>query len=171
MKSIRTILAGTLLGGGALLATAAGISIAAAQTPPSAPMPDGPHGPHGPHGWGPGRIYAKLGLSAEQQASVGAIFEAAKPQMQSLHEQMKANHLKLIQTSPDDPNYANVVAEVAASNAALASRRTTQSENVRSQVNAILTPAQKTQLASLEAQWAANPPKGRWGHRPPPPEG
>jgi len=162
------VAAGMLLAGGALLTAAAGISIATAQT--STPTPAGPHG--GPHGWGPGHMYGKLGLTAEQQASIKSIFAAAKPQMRSLHEQMEANHLKLSQTSPDDPNYASTVAEVAASNATLASQRTTQSENLRSQINAILTPAQKTQLAALQAQWAANPHRGPWGghgHGGPPP--
>jgi periplasmic protein CpxP/Spy len=162
MKTIRIMVAGTLLGGGALLASAAGISLAAAQTP---------QGEHAPHEWGPGRLYSKLGLTAEQQASVRAIFEAGKPQMKTLHEQMQANHLKLSQTSPDDPNYASVVAEVAASNATLASQRTTQAEHVRAQIHALLTPAQKTQLAALEAQRAAEPHHEHWGHRPPPPEG
>jgi Spy/CpxP family protein refolding chaperone len=169
MKSIRTLVAGTLLGAGVLLASAAGIDIAIAQAPATAPA-----GPHGPHGWGPGHLYSKLGLTAEQQSSIKAIFEAAKPQMKTLHEQQQANHLKLSQTAPDDPNYANVVAEVSASNASLAAQRTTQSENVRSQIHALLTPAQKTQLAALEAQWAANPHRGDWGahggHRPPPPD-
>jgi Spy/CpxP family protein refolding chaperone len=88
---------------------------------------------------------------------------AARPQMKSLHEQMRANHLKLMQTKPDDPNYANVVAEVAQSNATLASERTTQGSQLRTQMYAVLTPAQKTQLATLEAQWAAHPHHGRGG--------
>jgi len=169
MKTVRKIAAGTLLGGGILLASAAGVSIATAQTSTGTSAP----APAGPHGWGPGRMYSKLGLTAEQQASIKSIFETAKPQMKTLHEQMKANHLKLSQTSPDDPNYPAVVSEVAAANATLASQRTTQSENIRSKINALLTPEQKTQLAALQAQWAANPHKGHWGHRapPPPPEG
>jgi Spy/CpxP family protein refolding chaperone len=121
----------------------------------------------GHHGWGPGRLYAKLNLTAEQQAAIKAIYTAARPQMQSLHATMKANHLKLTQTTPDDPNYATVVAEVAQSNAALASQRTTQDSEIKAQIYALLTPAQKTQLTTLEAEWAANPHQGHWGHRGP----
>jgi periplasmic protein CpxP/Spy len=83
--------------------------------------------------------------------------------MTSMREQMRANHLKLAQTKPDDPNYVNVVAEVAQSNATLASQRTTQGSQLWAQMYAVLTPAQKTQLATLQAQWAANPHRGRWG--------
>ncbi len=160
-------------GGAAGRAAAAGGAAAglpaAADAPPPAAMPGPPHG--GPQGWGPGRMYARLGLTAGQQSSVKAILAAAKPQMQSLHEQMRANHLRLGRTSPDDPHFADVVAEVAASNATLASQRTTQSQHVRSQINALLTPAQKTQLKDLEAQWEARPHRGPWGghgHEAPP---
>jgi len=102
----------------------------------------------------------QLGLSAEQQASIKAIMTAAKPQMKSAHDQMRANHLKLMQTKPDDPNYGNIVAEVAQSNAALASQRTTRAAELRAQMYAVLTPAQKTQLTALEAQWAEHPHHG-----------
>jgi protein CpxP len=175
MKSIRNVLAGTVLAGGALLTAAAGLSIATAQTTTATsaavtPPPGDPHGP-GRRGWGPERLYSKLGLTAEQKSQIKAIFTAARPQMKTLHEQMRANHLKLMQTKPDDPNYANVTAEVAQSNATLASQRTTQGAQLRTQMYAVLTPAQKTQLATLEAQWEANPHQGRWGHRGPGPNG
>ncbi len=170
MRSIYTVLAGTLLAGGVLLGTAAGFSSASAADDASALSP--PAG-HGPHGFGPERIFGKLGLSAEQQASIKSIFAAAKPQMKNLREQVRSNHLKLIQTKPDDPSYGNRVAEVAQSNAALASQRTTQGAELRTQLYAVLTPAQKTQFAALEYQWAANPRRGRWqehGHHPAGPE-
>jgi len=166
MKSIRNVLAGSLVAGGALLAGAAAFGVAsAADDATSSAAATAPSATRGQHGWGPGRIYAKLNLTAEQQASIKAIYTAAKPQMQSLHATLKANHLKMSQTTPDDPNYASVVAEVAQSNAALASQRTTQSSEITAQIYALLTPAQKTQLATLEAEWAANPHQGHWGHR------
>ena len=159
MKSIRKVVAGTVLAGGALVAAAAGLSIASAAdtTPPSTTAPaGGPHwGWHGHHHFGPGRLLHKLNLTDEQKASIKSIMTAAKPQMQSLGAQARANHLKLEQTAPDSPNYATVVAEVAQSNATLASQRTTQGTQLWSQIYAVLTPAQKTQLASLQAQRAA----------------
>jgi len=173
MKTMRMVFAGALMAGGALLTAILGFSTAAAAgdtaaaaAPTGAPAA-GPHGwGHGPGGDGPGHLYSKLGLSAEQQASIKAIVMAAKPQMKSLHDQMRANHLKLTQTKPDDPNYGNVVAEVAQSNATLASQRTTRAADLRTQMYALLTPAQKTQLTALEAQWAQHPHHGSWRHGP-----
>jgi protein CpxP len=159
MKSIRKVLVGTFLAGGALLSTAIGLSVAsAADQATAAPPPPGSHGPRGPE-----HIFSKLGLTAEQQASIKAIMTAARPQEKSLHDQMRANRAKLIQTKPDDPNYAQVVAEVAQANAALASQRTSQHAEVRAKTYAVLTPAQKAQLATLEAQWLAHPRPAHWG--------
>jgi Spy/CpxP family protein refolding chaperone len=161
LKSIRHTLAGMVLTGGALLAVATGFSPASAAGDATAAAPGAPD--HRPHGFGPEHMFSKLGLTAEQQASIKSIVTAARPQMQTLHGQMQANHLKLMQTKPDDPNYGNVVAEVAQSNATLASQRTTQAAELRSQMYAVLTPAQKTQLATLEAQEAAHPHHGHGG--------
>jgi Spy/CpxP family protein refolding chaperone len=162
MKSIRNLLAGSVLSGA--LAAAAGASLAADNAAPP-PAATAQHEP-GQH-FGPGRIFSKLGLNAEQQQSIKAIFTAARPQMKNLHEQMRANHVKLMQTKPDDPNYASVVAEAAQSNATLASQRTTQGAQMRAQMYAVLTPAQKTQFAALEAKWQAEPHhRGRGAHGP-----
>jgi len=178
MKPMRMVFAGILMAGGALLTATSALSTAAAADDTAAPMPPpgapaagtpgaGPHGwGHGPGGDGPGHLYSKLGLSAEQQASIKSIMTAAKPQMKSMHDQMRANHLKLMQTKPDDPNYGNVVAEVAQSNAALASQRTARVAELRTQMYAVLTPAQKTQLTALEAQWAQHPHHGAGRHGP-----
>jgi protein CpxP len=167
MKPMRMVFAGILMAGGAVVAATSALSTAAAadDAAAAAPAPGaGPHGwGHGPGGDGPGHLFSKLGLNAEQQASIKAIMTAAKPQMKSMHDQMRANHLKLMQTKPDDPNYGNLVAEVAQSNAALASQRTTRAAELRTQMYAVLTPAQRTQLTALEAQWADQPHHGRHG--------
>ena len=118
MKSIRNMLTATLLTAGAVLTAAAGLSIASAQTlttttttPPAAPS-----GPSGHHGWGhhrgPWHLLKKLGLSDGQKAQVKAIMTAARPEMQSLHEQMHANMQKLQQTQPTDANYSTIVSQV-----------------------------------------------------------
>jgi periplasmic protein CpxP/Spy len=75
--------------------------------------------------------------------------------MKSIHQEMRANSLKLRQTQPNDPNYANVVAQVTQANGSLHSQMITQRETVRAQVFKVLTPAQQTQLAALQAQMQA----------------
>jgi Spy/CpxP family protein refolding chaperone len=157
MKSIRNVLFGTLVAGGAVLATVGGLSIATAQEATTATTTNTGHqGGHFHHRHGGlWREYSKLGLTDDQKASIKAIFTAAKPQMQTLHQQAQADRLKLLQTKPDDPNYATVAAEVAQSEATLASQRSTQHSQLRAQIYAVLTPAQKTQLATQQAQWAA----------------
>jgi protein CpxP len=152
MKSNRNWLAGSLLGAAAVSAAAMGISIATAadEATPAAPAAPGPHAWHDHPG--AGHLLAKLNLSAEQQAAVKTIMANARPQMKSLHQEMRANSLKLLKTQPNDPNYANVVAQVTQANGALHSQLITQKEAARAQVFKVLTPAQQTQLAALQAQ-------------------
>ncbi len=154
MKSKRNVLAAVLMASGALLAASASHMVAVADDTATTPPPP-PQGGHWHHHGGPMRLLSQLGLTDEQKASIKTIFQAAKPQMQALHQQAQANHQKLTQSKPDDPNHASVVAEVAQSEATLASQRTSQMDSVRSQIYALLTPTQKTQLATLEAQHAA----------------
>ena len=157
MKSIRSLLTATLLTAGALLTAATGMSIAraadeAATTEP--PPPPGPHEWH--HHGGPWRLLGKLGLTAAQKQQIKDIMTAAHPQMQSLHEQMQANSLKLRQTQPTDPNYANIVSQVSQTQGSLTAQMVTQRADVRAQVFKVLTPAQQGQLATLEAEMQAH---------------
>jgi protein CpxP len=152
MKSNRNLLAGSFLAAGALLAAATSISVATAadEAATAAPRAPGEHAWHRHHG--AGHLLAKLNLSAEQQASVKTIMASAGPQMKSIHQEMRANSLKLRQTQPNDPNYANVVAQVTQANGSLHSQMITQREAARAQVFKVLTPAQQTQLVALQAQ-------------------
>jgi protein CpxP len=155
MKSNRNLLAGTLLAAGALVTAAASISIATAADETTTPPPAAP----GPHGWhhhhGAGHLLSKLNLSAEQQASIKTIRESAAPQMKSIHQEMRANSLKLSQTQPTAANYQSVVSQVTQANGSLHSQMITQKEAVRAQIFKVLTPAQQTQLATLQAQMQA----------------
>src|SRR6202012_2656542 len=157
MKSNRNLLAGTVLAAGALVMTAAGISIATAADEPTTAAPaaaaPGPHGWH--HHHGAGHLLSKLNLSAEQQASIKTIMANAAPQMKSIHQEMRANSLKLSQTQPTDANYQSVVSQVTQANGSLHSQMITQREAVRAQIFKVLTPAQQTQLATLKAQMQA----------------
>jgi periplasmic protein CpxP/Spy len=158
MKSNRNLLAGTVLAAGALVAMAAGISIATAADEPTTAAPAAPAAP-GPHGWhhhrGAFHLLSKLNLSAEQQASIKTIMANAAPQMKSIHQEMRTNSLKLSQTQPTDANYPSVVSQVTQANGSLHSQMITQREAVRAQIFKVLTPAQQTQLAALKAQMQA----------------
>jgi len=162
MKSIRNLLTATLLAAGAVLTAASSMSIASAAdeaTPTTTPPPPGPHG--GFHHRGPWHLLSKLDLTAEQKTQIKAIMTAARPQMESLHQQMHANALKLQQTKPTDPNYTSITSQVSQTHGSLSAQMLTQHAEVRAQVFKVLTPAQQTQLATLEAQAQAH--KGQWG--------
>ena len=99
MQSIRNLLSATLLSAGAVVA-ASSMSIAtAADVTPPPPPPAGAPGAPGPHGWhhhrGPGHLFAKLGLSDAQKEQIKTIMTAARPQMQSLHEQMQTQRAEV----------------------------------------------------------------------------
>jgi periplasmic protein CpxP/Spy len=168
MKSNRILLVGTLLAAGALVTAAASISIATAadETTTAPPAAPGPHGWHHHH-HGAFHLLSKLNLSAEQQASIKTIMANAAPQMKSIHQEMRANSLKLSQTQPTAANYSSVVSQVTQANGSLHSQMITQREAVRAQVFKVLTTAQQTQLAALQAQIQARMQAGRgaWAGR------
>jgi Spy/CpxP family protein refolding chaperone len=179
MKPIRNLLTATLLAAGAVL-TAASSAVVASAADTTTPPPPAP-GAQGPHGWhhhgGPWHLLGKLGLSATQKQQIKDIMTAARPQMQTLHEQMHANMLKLRQTKPTDPSYSSVTSQVSQTHGTLSAQMLTQRAEVRAQVFKVLTQPQQTQLATLEAQMQAH----KHGHRggpngpatgdAPPPEG
>jgi protein CpxP len=181
MKPIRKGLAASLLATGALVAAAAGVAISTAgmatafaaddatPTTTTAPPP-GPHGWHGHH-HGPWAMLSKLGLSDAQKQSIKTIMTNAHPQMQSLHEQMHANSLKLRQTAPTDANYSSIAAQVSQTHGSLSAQLMTQQAEVRAQIYNVLTPAQQTQLTALEAQMEARHAAHGAGRGGPPPEG
>jgi Spy/CpxP family protein refolding chaperone len=126
-----------------------------------------PPAPPGPHEWhhheGPWHLLGKLGLNDAQKQQIKEIMTAARPQMQTLHEQMRANSVKLRQTLPTDPSYASVVSQVSQTEGSLAAQMMTQRADVRAQVFKVLTPAQQGQLATLEAQMPPHKHGGRGG--------
>ena len=142
------------------MTAAAGLSIASAQTTTTTPSA----GPSGHHGWhhhrGPWHLLSKLGLSDAQKTQIKSIMTAAKPEMQSLHQQMRTNMQKLEQTQPSDANYSTIASQVSQTHGSLSAQMMTQRATVRAQIFKVLTPAQQTQLATLKAQMAA-----RWQSR------
>jgi len=159
MKSIRNSLTATLAAGALLAAT--GMSFAGAADDAAATQPPPPPGmPGWHHQGGPWRLLGKLDLSAAQKQQVKEIVTAARPQMKSLRDEMQANSQKLWQTQPSDPGYAGIVSQVSQMHGSLAAQMMAQRADLRAQVFKVLTPAQQTQLAALEAEKHAH-----GGHR------
>jgi len=157
-SAVAAIAAVVLIGGSVpLVALAAQDAANTTTTPPPGGHPGWGHHPGG-HGWGPAHLYRKLGLTADQQASVQAIMQAARPGFESLHQQMRANDAKLRATTPDDPNYASIASEVGQTRGALTTQLAAQEADLNAKLYAVLTPAQKTQLAALEAAHRPGPP-------------
>jgi Spy/CpxP family protein refolding chaperone len=173
MNSIRNLLAGTALAAAALSTAGTVFSLASAAdettTAPTTPPAGGPHGWHHRH-HGMGFLYSKLGLTDAQKAAIKSIMQTNGPQLQTLHQQMHANSLKLRQTQPNDPNYSNVVAQVSAANANLHQQMDTLKATVRQEIFGKLTSVQQTQLQKLEAQMQARHGAGgpRGAGAPPP---
>jgi protein CpxP len=164
MKSIRNVLTAMLLTAGAVLAAATGGGVASAADDSTTAPPSPPPGAQGwHHHRGPWHLLGQLGLSDAQKQQIKEIMTAAHPQMQSLHEQMHANMLKLQQTKPTDPNYTSISSQVSQTHGSLQAQAMTQKAEVRAQVFKVLTPAQQAQLATLEAQMQARPHGPRGG--------
>jgi Spy/CpxP family protein refolding chaperone len=159
MKSIRKLLWTSLLSAAAVVG-AAGASVAGAADDAMSTAPPGAHAGH--HHGGPWHLLGKLDLSAAQKQQIKEILAAAHPQMLSLHEQMRANSLKLRQTPPTDPNYTSITSQVSQTHGSLVAQMMSQHADVRAQVYKVLTPAQQTQLTALEAQMPTHE-HGAWG--------
>ena len=112
---------------------------------------DGPHG-FAHHGAHLQRMLRRLDLTVEQREQVRGIMEQSRPQLQSIGESLRSNRDRLTAVTPDDADYAGVVAEVSQSNASLAERQTLLAARVRSDVWAVLTDDQKARAAELRLE-------------------
>ena len=145
MKINRRRIAGTLLVAACLL------SATLSAAPPDEPHGWGPHHPPGPAHW-----FHQLTLTDVQKQSADALVAAAAADLKGLHEQLRANRGRLHGVTPDDPGYAAVLAEVSQSDGNLHTQLEIQEGNLYSQLYGLLSPAQKAQLAALQAK--ASPP-------------
>ena len=149
-------------------------SIAPAEEPAPAAAMEPMHGGQPGH-FGPQHMYEKLGLSATQKSSSDAVFAAKGPALKNLHEQIRTNMEKLHQISPDDPGYSATISQLAQANGSLTTQLISAEADMRAQVFAILTPAQRTQLKAMEAKMRDHMREemkgeaGHWGHHGPPP--
>ena len=92
------------------------------------------------------RMADRLELDDDQRQSVQNIMSAARPEIEALREQLRANHEALQSLGPDDPELQNI----AMSNGALATEGTLLFARIRSDIDAVLTDDQRTKLAELK---------------------
>ncbi len=97
----------------------------------------------------------ELNLSDAQKASVKALFKTShqqlKPQFQALMTQRQA----LNAATPGSPAFQNAATSLAQAASSAASARVQEEATLRTQIYGLLTDAQKSQLATLQAQHQA----------------
>ena len=132
------------------LITALGGAVAHADTATPAPAVASQHHWRAGHRYRAGtfrRVLRRLNLTAEQKTQIKAVFAQARTQLQASRASMRSNHEALATTSPTDPSYPALLA-TEKSNAAT---RVQAASDVRTQVYALLTPAQQAQIPALVA--------------------
>lgn len=120
---------------------------------------------HGHHGMAMGgHMYDQLNLSDAQRTQIKQLtrqtFAQAKPQMQVLRQARQAFE----SAAPGTADYQTAASNLAEAEADAARTRTTNRANLRAQIYQVLTPAQRTQLASLRAQHRAGMKQWRKSH-------
>jgi periplasmic protein CpxP/Spy len=141
----------------AALATAglAAVAVHAATSTDAAPdAPAGQHW-HGHHGPG-GRfmhVLKQLNLSPEQQTQIKSIFASSRAQFKELGSSVRNNHEALAAAAPTDAGYPALLATEKAN----AAKRIEAMSAVKTQIYAVLTPAQikliPQILAADKAKW------------------
>ena len=89
------------------------------------------------------RMAKHLDLDDVQRESVESIMSAAKPELEALREQFRANHETLQDLDANDPEVQNI----AMSNGELATQGTLLFTRIRGEINAVLTDEQRAKLA------------------------
>jgi Spy/CpxP family protein refolding chaperone len=123
------------------------------------------HAWHGHHGMAmSGHMYEQLNLSDAQRSQIQQLvkqnFAQAKPQMQALRQARQAFEA----AAPGTADYQTAASNLAEAEADAARTRTTNRANLRAQIYELLTPAQRTQLASLQAERKAQRQQWRESH-------
>jgi Spy/CpxP family protein refolding chaperone len=138
---------GSIRVGLAALALAGVSTLSMAQTPPaSTPAPAPPGRMHNRGHEHPFmHILHQLDLTAEQKAKIHAIYEATRPNMESLGKSTHGTMEQLMTTPPGDASYAALV-DTAKSNA-LAHIKLIS--DLQTQIYAVLTPEQQAKIPAI----------------------
>jgi Spy/CpxP family protein refolding chaperone len=109
-------------------------------------------------------MYGKLNLSDAQRTQIKQLtqkdFTQARPQMQALRQARQAFEA----ATPGTAAYQTAASNLAEAEADAARTRSTNQANLRAQIYQLLTPAQRTQLASLRAERQAKMQQRRDSH-------
>ena len=105
-----------------------------------------------PHHAGSDRMARRLGLGPEQQASIRALVERARPVSRALRDEMRGNRLELMATPTDGPDYDDVVQRIAESNGRLTSELIRHHAQLRAEVQALMTPEQREQARAIKSE-------------------
>jgi Spy/CpxP family protein refolding chaperone len=92
---------------------------------------------------------AQVGLSDTQKQSIRQIMDGHQKAMDGFHESERQQHQAFLQLDPTASDYAAQVGDLAEQAAALAAQRVQEFAVIKSQVHAVLTPAQRSQLGTL----------------------
>lgn len=121
----------------------------------------GAPGPGGPGGWGhhAGPSHhggmmelRKLNLTDAQRASIKQIMQSNFAQNKSQFQALRQQHEAFEAMNPTDAGYQSATDSLAKAEGAAATARVQQMANIRAQIYNVLTPAQQSQLATLNAQ-------------------
>jgi Spy/CpxP family protein refolding chaperone len=109
-----------------------------------------------------------LDLSDAQKASVKTLLQNARQQLKPQFEALRAQRQAFNAAVPGSPEFYNAGAALAQAASAAAGARVQQEAELRAQIYALLTDAQKQQLAALQAQhqakfaqWQGQQPQAR----------
>jgi periplasmic protein CpxP/Spy len=92
-------------------------------------------------------VLRKLNLTPEQKTQVHAIFAQAKPQLDAMRGSARDNHTALTAAAPTDAKYPELIANEQTN----AIARIQKMSDLKTQVYAVLTPAQQAQIPGLLA--------------------
>jgi protein CpxP len=141
---------------GLVLASAMALTTLAVAQAPSG----GPGGGWHSHGHGHFMALSKLNLTDAQKASIKQIMQTTFAQNKTQRQALRQQRTAFATMTPDQVGYQAATASLAQAEGAAASARVTQRANIRAQIYALLTTAQKAQLATMQAQQQAR--KQQW---------
>lgn len=107
----------------------------------------GDHGHHGMH-----EAFAKLNLTDAQKASIKQITQASREQNKGQWQALRTQREAFEQMTPDQVGYQAAAARLAQVEGQATQARIEQRAKVKAQIYAVLTPAQKAQLATMRSE-------------------